>query len=307
MNAAVRHLPAAMAWLAPELLEPLPDEALADCASCPMAGAPFLIDVRCCTFHPVLPNFLAGRALRRGGPGADQVRARLQNPDGLDLRGIGAPSGWREAYEKDRDEAFGRRASWRCPYWVEGPLSCSVWQDRNSTCRSWHCKHVDGVHGQRVWSALRALGRGVESALARHVAACDPEPSDAESWEAHYLRCTARVEQLDIDALHALRTEHLDALRGALSAARDRLHVPVPDVLVPNVRSVEPEGSLVRLVGYSDWQPGVFPMAVFGLLGRCDGHTSWADAVASAVGAGEPVQASWVRQLFDLDLLRVPE
>ena len=69
-------------------------------------------------------------------------------------------------YDREQEQGFGRRADWACPFWVKGPLSCSIWEDRNHTCRSWHCKHVDKAAGQRLWAAQRALGRAVESALA---------------------------------------------------------------------------------------------------------------------------------------------
>lgn len=296
-----------MSVLAPELDEELPRESLADCGACPMADRPFLPDVRCCTFHPVLPNFLTGRALDRGGVGAERIRARLEDADGLDRRGIGPPTGWKETYERDREEAFGRRRSWACPFWVEGPLSCSVWADRNSTCRSWFCRHVDGAHGQRAWAAWRKLGRGAESALARAAAEAvgSEPPESAEAWAEHYLACWRWVEGLDDEAVRALRTEHLSELADGLTQVQ--LDPPMPPHPVPNVRSVTPEGDDVVLVGYSDWQPGRFPKRIFGVLGQLDGIVSWEEAVERARAEGVDVDADWGRQLFDLDLLREVE
>jgi hypothetical protein len=309
MNAASRHLPVAVAWMAPELLGALPQESLADCSNCPMAGAPFLVDVRCCTFHPVVPNFLAGRALRRGGVGAAKVRERLQRSDGLDLRGIGPPAGWKAMYDREQEQGFGRRADWACPFWVKGPLSCSIWEDRNHTCRSWHCKHVDKAAGQRLWAAQRALGRAVESALA--VAAAkrrDTDPIDAHGWELHYLACAADVESWDVDALEALQTPAIQGLRDAVTTARIGLSAPMPDVLLPHVNSIDAHvPGEVTLVGYSDWEPGVFPADVLKLLGGFDGTRTWREAVAFIEQQGVSVDPSWVQALFDLDLLRAAE
>jgi len=296
--------------LAPELGVELPAESLADCGACPMAGQPFLSDVRCCTFHPVLPNFLAGRALLRGGVGTDKLRERLGSEDGLDPRGVGPPEGWKEAYEQDREEAFGRRRSWACPLWVEGELSCSIWADRNSTCRSWFCRHVDGAHGQRAWGAWRALGRGAESALARRAAEAVAGPEDPEGvdgWAAYYVACWRWVEALSEDEAWSLRTDHLEGLAAAVVVASGSLVPDMPAHPLPNVRSVAPDGDHVVLVGFSDWQPGRFPARVFEVLGELDGQRSWPEAVARARGRGVDVDPAWGRALFDLDLLREAE
>jgi hypothetical protein len=190
---------------------------------------------------------------------------------------------------------------------VEGPLSCSIWNDRNSTCRSWFCRHVDGAHGQRAWAAWRGLGRGVESALAR--AAVDAvsgssAPVGVEGWSAHYIACWHWVEGLRPSDASALRTDHLEALATAwVEAAADR-RPAMPQHPLPHVRSVAPDGDDVVLVGYSDWQPGRFPERVFEVLGELDGSRSWTEAVARARARGIDVDPGWGRALFDLDLLR---
>src|SRR5690606_9126442 len=149
---------------------------------------------RCCTYHPALANFLVGRALSRGDAGSALVRARIARLDGVGPLGVGPPGDWAERYARARDGGFGREASWRCPYWVAGPLSCGIWQDRNMVCRSWHCKHVDGVRGHRLWASVRALGTHVETQLAAWCATDRPIPTDAPGWEAYYLACAAQVD-----------------------------------------------------------------------------------------------------------------
>lgn len=304
----MRHLPLAVARLAPELVEAaLPDESLADCARCPLAGGSFLADVRCCTYHPALPNFLVGRALSREDAGSERVRARLQDPDGVGPLGIAPPGGWSERYQRERDTGFGRDPSWTCPYWVAGPLSCSIWRDRNAVCRSWHCKHVDGVRGHHLWSAVRALGRGAEVRLAEWCAAELAPPADPSGWEGYYRACADRVDRAATEDLAHLADEGLGALRQAVQDALAGLHVPMPDVLGPNVRGVTPRGDQVELVGYTPWHGVVLPRAVFVLLAELDGERTWQDAVQRARATDPTVEAAWVGLLWERDLLQAPD
>ncbi len=301
---------AALHSLAPELGVDLPTEPLADCGACPMAGKPFLADVRCCTSHPVLPNFLAGRALFCGGVGAGKLLERLGSEDGLDPRGGEPPAGWKETYERDREGAFGRRRSWACPFWVEGALSCSIWADRSSTCRSWFRRHVDGAHGQRAWGAWRALGRGAESALARQAAealAAQDAPAGVDGWPSYGMACWRWVEALSEDAAWSSRTDHLQGLAEAVVEASGSLAPDMPARPLPNVRSVTPDGDQVALVGSSDGQPGRFPAWIFEVPGELDGQRSWPEARARAKGRGFDVDPAWGRAPFDLDLLREAE
>lgn len=305
MNPAVQHLPLAMVWLAPELVrEPLPDERLADCARCPLAGDPFLPDVRCCTYQPALPNFFAGRALRRGGVGAERVRARIARADGVGPLGISPPDGWAEQYARERDAGFGRDPSWRCPFWVEGPLSCSIWPDRNSVCLSWHCKHVDGVRGHRRWSAVSALGQAVERRLAAWCAVGEPPPpGDVDGWVAWYVGCAERIESASAEDLAGLGDDALDRLRADCVPAP----TPMPDVLAPCVRDVRPAGDAVELVGYTPWHTLTLPRAVFVLLAEMDGERTWPEAVARARASDPSVDPAWVARLWDRDLLQAPD
>src|SRR5688572_13086905 len=72
-----------------------PRETRATCASCamwptddPAGRRTFVQPHRCCTYVPSLPNFLVGRALSRGGTGADRLRARIREMDGVSAIGL---------------------------------------------------------------------------------------------------------------------------------------------------------------------------------------------------------------------------
>lgn len=298
------QLPRVFFDAAPELVElDFPAEPLADCGACPMAGT-FLADLKCCTYHPALPNYLVGRALERGDAGSDAVRQRLQDLEGVGSLGVRAPRAWAEGYQRDRATSFGRDPAWRCPYWQPGALNCSIWRDRNGICRTWFCKHGQGVHGHRLWTAVRKLVRHLEGRTAELAAEALPavkHPSPA-TREQFYRATAAWVEQLD-----ALPDdEDLPELRAKVREARAALDAGLPEVLAPLVRGVTDLGEEVELEGYTPWNTARYPRSVFVLLAACDGQRSWREAVAEAQQTDPAIDRSWVEELYRLDVLHPP-
>lgn len=308
MNGSVQHLALPITWLAPELVRlPLPVERRSDCANCPMAGRPFLEDVRCCTFEPRLPNFLVGRAIARGDRGSAAVMKRLERAEGRTAWGLGPSRAWRDAYRERRETDFGRNRDWTCPYWVSGELSCSIWRDRNSVCRTWHCQHDDGHAGHRLWVVVRGLISAIEDALA---VVCierlaEPEPdADVEVWAGYYLAAAECVASLESSDLLALEDDDLVELRRLVREVQGQLTGPIPDVLGVHVAEVKPMDELVELVGYSPWNTVTLPRAVFVLLAEMDGERPWTEALDRAVAADPAVQADWVELLWRHGVLR---
>jgi hypothetical protein len=273
--------------------EGITPEARSDCAHCPVAQAPppataypwpWRIDreTRCCTFHPTLFNFLLGRALARGGDGAERVLARIAMIDGVTHLGIGPPAGWLERF--DRGNAFGRDVSLRCPYWVRGEYSCSIWLDRPSVCRAWHCRHDHGPEGSVAWKQLGLAVNDAEEAIARRVALLGTPPAasttDVTTWADWYRSCAERAETLDVPANPAI-----DAARADLVQIRTR-RPALPDLLVPAVsamwRDAEAD-SRVLLAGYSPLDSVDCPPTIFVFLAKLDGATPWRTALTPEI------------------------
>ena len=290
---ALAGLPSALLALVSEAapVEP-PAEPRSDCARCPMAAAPgtalsrarpFLHDARCCTYHPRLPNFLVGSALRRGGPGAERLMARLASPEGVGAMGVDQPEAQARAYRERAPSAFGRDRSLRCPYWVGGEHACGIWEDRGAVCRSWHCLHVDGRRGRALWGTLQEALEVAEYLLASDcVTAGQPPTGEApDDWAAWYRWCAERVATLPrADAL-ALATPLLDRRLTALADARAEHLAPLPERVGPMVRAFRPEGEGVVLSADSDLDTLTFPAAIFQLISRLDGRP-WRQALAEA-------------------------
>jgi len=305
---AIAQLPAVMRRLVPEL-DRLDwwEESRADCARCPMVPArsgaaperPWAFDaeVRCCTYHPALPSFLAGAALHRGGGGAAAVRARLADPAGVSAWGIYPPEPLARRYRETREGGFGRDPGMRCPYFAGGELSCGIWPDRPGVCRTWFCRHDHGLAGALVWSALERALWQVENRLAFRLIEVGRPPADgatAVAWEAWYRWCAQRADAVDDGDLAALASAELDAARGELRRLHAARRRPLPARLVPAVGEVTPQGDQVRLSGYSSFDAVVAPRAVFELLAALDGTRPWREVNA---GLATPVDEALVAEL----------
>ena len=331
------------------------EETRADCRNCVMAPAvsgdgldtpwSFHPDGRCCTFQPGLANFLAGRALRRGGRGAELIAARVARRDGVSAWGIRPSAEWRETYLASADDRFGRDLSLRCHYWVGGDHACGIWHERPSTCRTWFCKHDHGLRGAAVWAQLQRLLAHCESVLANFCIVKGQAPLDdsgaqgdpdhrenaglpapagpaADEWLAWYRECAGRVDQLDaLSAEELARVLDLapdasgdPALRDGrddlvtLSRRRpDRSRGAVPEVVVPAVEGTWPEERGVRISGYSRYDTVIAPISLFAFLAKLDGARTWRRAQAELVAEGhEPISDELIAELHRVGAIEAP-
>lgn len=304
----------------------VPDETRATCARCAMAPdertaahahrAAFTAAARCCTYHPGLPNYRAGRALRRGGIGAAKVRERLANPEGLTATRLGPPPWWMERYAAARrtGSGFGTDEGLTCPFWVAGPLGCSIHADREAVCRTWHCRHVDGAAGRALWVRLQSTMEGVEDLLSRHLAELGGAPAEGASageWEAWYLLCAARADQLTEAEIAALRRPGIVERAEKVVEARAELDREMPDVLAPSIRFWHREPGDPPTWAMSSWSGYDYqdlPAWIFGLLARLDGRTPWQDARdAAEVDLGVDIPDSLVVEMWRTRLLTDPQ
>jgi hypothetical protein len=181
-GAAGGSLPSLYAgWMAALLAGPIPQETEATCSDCAMcvgrderrtAGRVFFDPmVKCCSFMPVLPNFLVGRILSDAGPGAARARssveARIQERLAVTPLGLDRPAKYDLLYEHG-SAGFGQSRTLRCPHFVEpGGGRCAIWRHREAVCATYFCKHVRGSVGMDFWHSVRRLLGAVEADLAR--------------------------------------------------------------------------------------------------------------------------------------------
>jgi hypothetical protein len=163
-------------------IEPETNATCSDCAMCAAAGAPpdpgglyFKPTVKCCSFWPILPNFLVGRILRDAAPerarGRASVEARIAAGIAVTPLGLG-----RTAAQTCPDPAFGQDEAFLCPHFIpDGGGTCGIWPHREATCTTFFCKFVRGAVGAEFWRALQRLLEAIEQALGWHcLEALDP-------------------------------------------------------------------------------------------------------------------------------------
>jgi len=168
-------------WMADLLPGPIPRESRATCDDCAMcspgqqglAGHEEFFDpkIKCCTYVPVLPNFLIGSILSDQDPagaiGRTTVEARIRQGVALTPLGLAHPPVFSLLYDNS-DSAFGHSRTLTCPHYIADGGRCGIWRHRESTCATWFCKHVRGAVGYEFWRrSLHQLLMTIENQLAR--------------------------------------------------------------------------------------------------------------------------------------------
>ncbi len=148
-------------------------ETKATCENCAMAKPQhrgkihYLPDLKCCTFHPYLPNFLVGAILQdpSSQAGAEVLRAKIQRREYALPIGMIAPIRYQLEFKARQENEFGQREDWLCPYFDREKQNCKVWRYRGVVCTTFFCKSSYGPQGQAFWSHASDYLSYVEMAL----------------------------------------------------------------------------------------------------------------------------------------------
>ena len=169
-------------WMNELFRGPLLPERLSTCNDCVKLQKPgkppdpeaYNPDTKCCTYLPMLHNFLVGAMLDDDSPdfatGKVTVQARIDRGEAVTPLGLYATEEYLSRY--DAGARFGRDLSLRCPHYLhlEGG-KCGVWRHRESTCSTWFCKYERGDLGRDFWRrGVAPMLREAELAVARHCA-----------------------------------------------------------------------------------------------------------------------------------------
>lgn len=161
--------------ISPEILDiSIPEERLADCANCHncLSNQLPLFDTKCCTYYPVIPNYMIGAILLDTNPYLDEGRRRLlaiiEKGHGVTPLGI-IPTfkhdkvykAYHQPLKTIKSTAIANEL--RCPFYNKG--NCTIWSHRTELCSTYFCFSSGGVQGQQFWNQFQELFTSIEHGL----------------------------------------------------------------------------------------------------------------------------------------------
>lgn len=141
-------------------------------------------NLKCCTFHPFLPNFAVGALLNlqqnlqlnlnsessinnsKKSSGIAAIENKIANKEFNLPLGILAPFEYQFKFLNKEETDFGNDESLLCPYYDRIDNQCSIWQYRGVVCTSFYCRSDYGQNGLKFWAVLSDYLSYVEMALA---------------------------------------------------------------------------------------------------------------------------------------------
>jgi len=163
-------LPKLYTQLLPEEILALPIlETKATCDSC-IEVPRYAADLKCCTFHPFLPNYLVGQILKdqKAHPTfvLETLKHKISQRQYVVPLGVMAPIRYQVEFNTNREQGFGQRSDWLCPYYDRKFNRCGIWRNRGSVCTTFFCQSSKGKRGQDFWKEALNYLSYVEMALA---------------------------------------------------------------------------------------------------------------------------------------------
>lgn len=125
-------------------------------------------NLKCCTFHPYIPNFAVGALLQSPTEttGTQAMRQKIEKNEFNLPIGLLAPFDYQFKFLTKEESDFGNDASLLCPYYDNSAQRCSIWQYRGVVCTSFYCRSDYGQNGLKFWAVLSDYLSYVEMALA---------------------------------------------------------------------------------------------------------------------------------------------
>lgn len=156
-----------------EIMNFAPEEKKATCDTCAMARprnkakVHYREDLKCCTFHPFLANYLVGALFHESGSTeAHRIfRDKIERREYALPIGMVAPVRYQVEFNNRQEGDFGQREDWLCPYYNRENQNCNVWRNRGVVCTTFFCKSSYGKMGLKFWEKLSNYLWYVELAL----------------------------------------------------------------------------------------------------------------------------------------------
>lgn len=156
--------------------------------------------LKCCTFHPFLPNYEVG-AILSSNIVSESIKALIREK--IRLReyalpmGIFVPVAYQVKFNNRKPEDFGQREEFLCPYYDRKNQNCGIWHHRGSVCTSYFCASDRGEAGLQFWEMLGDYLHICEMVMAQDCVVSMGLPPECIDGQLEYINCaTGTPEEL---------------------------------------------------------------------------------------------------------------
>ena len=170
--------------------------------------------LKCCTFHPFLPNYMIGQILLDQKKTPTFITEILQNKIvkrqyALPL-GIVAPVSYQVEFNELKSKHFGKREDWLCPYYDKALSQCGVWRNRGSVCTSFYCDSSKGSKGKNFWKVALNYLSYVEMVLCEEALVhLDFSPRQVSDLLGYINRNEGSASELKSDSMSKAKAQSL--------------------------------------------------------------------------------------------------
>jgi hypothetical protein len=155
-------------------------------------------NLKCCTFHPYLPNYAVGGLFEDSGKSEfskfSLIRKIEQREYTLPM-GIFVPVAYQVKFNQRQDTDFGNRHDFLCPYYNQQTSNCGIWRHRGAVCTSYYCISDRGESGLQFWQALGDYLHCCEMVLAQDCVVSMGLPPEAIDNQLEYINCETGTEE----------------------------------------------------------------------------------------------------------------
>lgn len=164
--------------ISPEVLNiEIPEERYADCNNCHhcVSKQDAFVNTKCCTYYPVIPNYMIGALLSTDNPLLEEGRKRMRHlvaqKKGVTPYGI-IPTLqhdvlYQNSIAKKNTHVDKQTAeSLLCPFYNNG--TCSIWSHRTELCSTFFCMSSGGDVGKIFWTTFQKYFTAIEFKLSIH-------------------------------------------------------------------------------------------------------------------------------------------
>jgi hypothetical protein len=315
-------------WIGQLLGAPIPTETRATCSDCVMckklepvssADKYFHPFAKCCTYMPVLPNFLVGGILQDTDPAFAEGRMQFEReaPNAAEITPL--KIGISFSYWILRGlQPFGKSEIQRCPYYIarEGGI-CGIWRYRESVCSTWFCKYEHGAHSRQFWNSVNQLLIVLQNVLAAWAArelGISATTATANQllwnqWQGRerefYVACFELVSALSWRQILEIAGSEAKTCIDAVQSAFDLLtstSIPEKLELGKFKRHILPNQTS-RIVSFNEYDLMDLPNNIAELLPRFDGRPWISVLQIIKEETGMEFEVSMVRKLWEYSIL----